>query len=36
MYGISINDHLMKGTEDYKLGLIDTGTTFTYLPATLY
>ena len=32
LYGMSMNDHFMEGTEDFNVGFIDSGTTFTYFP----
>jgi hypothetical protein len=32
LHGISMNDHFMEDTEDFNVGFIDSGTTFTYFP----
>ena len=29
--GMMINNHYMAGTENYSVGFLDSGTTFTYL-----
>ncbi|CDW82204.1 aspartic protease pm5 [Stylonychia lemnae] len=34
--GISINNHFIAGSDEYKTAFIDSGTTFTYFPPTLY
>lgn len=36
MDGIKMNDHYIAGSETYKEGFIDSGTTFTFLPETLF
>ena len=32
LQGISMNNHLMAGSEEFNVGVIDSGTTFTYVP----
>jgi hypothetical protein len=34
--GISINGHPMQGTHIFDVGVIDSGTTFTYIPERLF
>jgi hypothetical protein len=36
LHGVSMNDHMMKGTEQFSSGFIDSGTTFAYLPSKVY
>lgn len=31
-----MNDHFIEGSEVYKSGFVDSGTTFTYLPSNLF
>lgn len=33
---MSINDHFIEGSESFDEGFIDTGTTFTYFPPSLF
>jgi hypothetical protein len=33
---MSMNDHFIEGSEVYKSGFVDSGTTFTYLPSNLF
>ena len=32
VFGVKMNNHLMANTEQYSVGFLDTGTTFTYMP----
>lgn len=36
LYGVSMNDHFIEGSEKYDVGFIDSGTTYTYLPKALF
>lgn len=36
LYGISFNNHLMSGSEAFNVGVVDSGTTFTYVPEKLF
>ena len=36
LYGISFNDHFIIGSEFFSVGMIDSGSTFAYLPTNLY
>ena len=36
MVGMKINNHFIKDSEKFKLGFIDSGTTFTYFPKQLF
>jgi hypothetical protein len=32
LYGMSMNDHFMQGSEAFTKGFFDSGTTYTYFP----
>lgn len=34
--GLSMNDRFLEGSDQYKVGFIDTGTTFAYFPNQLH
>jgi hypothetical protein len=34
--GVSMNNHYMGGSEEFNIGVIDSGTTFTYVPLKLF
>jgi len=34
--GFSVGDHLIKGSEKWSVGFVDSGTTFTYIPHALW
>lgn len=34
--GMMMNNHYMAGTENYSVGFLDSGTTFTYLNQNLF
>jgi len=34
--GVSMNDHFIYGSDKYEVGLIDSGTTFTFVPEQLF
>lgn len=34
--GLSFNNHLMAGSDEFSLGVVDSGTTFTYMPFKLF
>jgi hypothetical protein len=34
--GVSVNGHPISGSNKFSMGLVDSGTTFSYLPAELY
>ena len=34
--GMSMNDHFIHGSQRFKVGFIDSGTTFAFLPVSLY
>lgn len=36
LFGISINNHMMSGSEEFSIGVVDSGTTFTYVPQKLF
>jgi hypothetical protein len=36
LHGISMNDHLMQGSDLYTEGFIDSGSTFAYFPKALF
>lgn len=31
-----MNNHLMAGSEEFNIGVVDSGTTFTYVPNKLF
>jgi len=33
---MSINNHMIDGSDEYKTAFVDSGTTFTYFPSALY
>jgi hypothetical protein len=36
MNGMKMNDHFIKGSDEWKVGFIDSGTTFAYFPRRLF
>jgi len=34
--GVNMNERLIEGSDQFKVGFIDTGTTFAYLPGSLF
>ncbi len=32
LFGLSMNNHYMAGSEEFNVGVVDSGTTFTYVP----
>jgi hypothetical protein len=36
LLGLSMNGHFMGGSEEFAIGVIDSGTTFTYVPYKLF
>ena len=34
--GMSLNDHVIDGSDQYKVGFVDSGTTFAYFPRNLF
>jgi hypothetical protein len=36
LLGVSMNNHLMAESEEFYIGVVDSGTTFTYVPNKLF
>lgn len=36
IHGVSVNKHMIKGSEKWSIGFVDSGTTFSYFPSEMF